>query len=113
MKSSKVGIIQVQKASRLDVGDLPNGESTCVLDYICNADEGDFDDPVYFMVFVKTGARSTDDGWVCDYDSKVKVVMLEEGAQYLQRLTRLGRLRHKPKCSPESYPEARSTLPKT
>ena len=78
VKSSKVGIIQVPKVSRLDIDDVFNGESTCILDYICAADDGEFDDPVYFMVVVKTGTRSADDGWLCDYDSKVKVVMLEE-----------------------------------
>ena len=73
------GCDSAPKVSRLDVGDVFNGESTCVLGYICHADEGDFDDPIYFMVTVKKGTRSMTDGWVCDYDNKVKVVIIDEG----------------------------------
>ena len=76
IKSSKVGVIQAPKVTRSDVDNVFNGESMCILDYICNADDGEYDEPLFFMVIVKKGTRSTAGGWVTDYDSKMKVVTL-------------------------------------
>ena len=55
IKSSKVGAIQAPRVTRLDVDDVFNGESMCILDYICNADDGGYDEPLFFMVSVKRG----------------------------------------------------------
>ena len=79
IRSSKIGVVQAPKVSRLDIDNVFNGESTCILDFISRADDGEYDDPLFFMVIVKKGTRSTSGGWVCDYDSKLKVVMLGEG----------------------------------
>ena len=50
--------------SRLDIDDVFGGNSLCVLDYVMEADEGSFDEPLYMMVIVKRGAKSPVDGWI-------------------------------------------------
>ena len=78
IRSSKAGLVQAPKVSRLDIDNVFNGESTCILDFIRQADDGEFDEPLYFMVIVKEGTRATDGGWVCDYKNQMKVVKLGE-----------------------------------
>ena len=74
--SSKVGMLQAPLVSRLDIDNVFNGESTCILDYVSHADAGEHDEPLYFMVIVKKGTRTKDGGRVCDYTNKMKVVMI-------------------------------------
>ena len=69
---------QAPKVSQLDIDNVFDGESTCIVDYICRADEGEYGDPLYFMVIVKKGTRTKDGGWFCDYDKKMKVATLVE-----------------------------------
>ena len=76
--SSKVGgLIYAPKTSILDLDDVFDGESLCLIDYICTANDGCFDWPNYMMFMVKIGARSTPQGWGCDYDAQMKLVMLD------------------------------------
>lgn len=74
--SSKVGELYAPESTHLDIDDVFKGESPCILDYIMTAHDGAFDEPEYLMIVVKTGARQTETGWVCDYERKVKAIML-------------------------------------
>ena len=76
--SSKVGEVTAPILAQLDVDDVFGGRSLFILDYVMEADEGSFDEPLYMMVIVKKGAKATIDGWVCEYDKKMKVIMLDE-----------------------------------
>ena len=76
--SSQVGELHAPESTRLDIDDVFNGDILCVLDYVMGAFGGAFDEPEHMMIVVKTGSRLTLDGWVCDYDKKVKVVMLSD-----------------------------------
>ena len=53
IRSSKVGILQVPLVSRLDMDYVFDGQSSCILDYVSTADEGDYGEPLYFMVITK------------------------------------------------------------
>ena len=76
--SSKVGEVTAPLVTRLDVDDVFDGHSLCILDYVMEADNGCFDEPLYMMVVVKKGVKAKHDGWICEYDKKLKVVMLNE-----------------------------------
>ena len=58
--------------------DVFDGHSLRILDYVMEADNGRFDKPLYLMVVVKKGVKAKHDGWICEYDNKLKVVMLNE-----------------------------------
>ena len=76
--SSQVGELYAPESTRLDIDDVFNGDSLCVLDYVMSAFDGGFDEPEHMMIVVKTGSILTPDGWVCDYEKKVKVIMLND-----------------------------------
>ena len=77
MKSSKIGVMAVPKKAFMELNDIFNGESVCLLDLIGSADEGKFDEPVNLIILVKKGSASTPTGWECEYDNKFKVVILD------------------------------------
>lgn len=76
--SSKAGASTAPLVSRLDIDDVFGGKSLCVIDYIMGAHEGFLDEPLHIMFVVKKGAKSTVDGWVCEYEKKMKLVMLDD-----------------------------------
>ena len=75
---TKVGELDAPESTRLDIDDVFNGESLCILDYIMGAFEGGFDEPEYMLIVVKAGARLTSNGWICDYDKTAKASMLND-----------------------------------
>ena len=79
INSSKLGgLVYAPKTSNLDLHDVFDGESLCLIDYICSAEGGDFDWPEHVSFMVKTGAQSTPTGWECVYDTQMKVVVLSK-----------------------------------
>ena len=77
--SSKVGgLIYAPKTSILDLHDVFDGESLCLIDYISTASDGRFDWPKYMMFMVKTGALPTPQEWECDYDAQMKPVVMNK-----------------------------------
>ena len=75
---SKVGELCAPEVTRLDGDDVFGGESLCISDYIMEAFGGSCDDLGYMVIVVKKGARSTPDGWFCDYDKKAKSTLLND-----------------------------------
>ena len=76
--SSKIGEVTAPLVTRLDMDDVFGGQSLCILDYVMEADYGSFDEPLYMMGVVEKGVKATHGGWICEYDKKLKVVMLNE-----------------------------------
>ena len=78
INSSKVGSHAVPKVGIVDIDNIFDGQSLCILDYIAEFNDGEYCKPLHVMYLVKTGVRSSHTGWECDYDNQAKVVLLQE-----------------------------------
>lgn len=78
IRANKIGEFGVPLLARLDLDDVFNGTSVCLLDYLSTADEGNcaiVEEAIYIM---KKSAKSTTSGWMCEYFNKCRIAKLAE-----------------------------------
>ena len=78
IRSAKVGALSSPKMAALDLDDVFGGRSLCLIDYVPAINGGEFDVPTFLVLLVKKGAPSTAEGWVCEYDGRAKVSLLND-----------------------------------
>ena len=57
--SSKIGTMDVPKVEAIDIDNVIDGKSYCIVDYIRTANDGEFDDPINLIILVKKVAAAT------------------------------------------------------
>ena len=78
--SKKIGQFMAPAVSKLDFDNVFNGTSLCLLRELSELNGGSCAEVLSVAFLVKVGARSTLEGWVCDYHTKCKVVVLADNA---------------------------------
>ena len=66
----------IPKASRIDIDDVFDGKSMCLLDYLAQVDDGELAIPRAVIYTVKEGVKSTLTGWVCTYRDACETALL-------------------------------------
>ena len=76
--SKKIGPFQAPLTSKLDIDDVFDGRSCCVIDYLpCISNLYECEVPTHISYLVKKGVVSTKEGWICEYRHKEKCVELK------------------------------------
>ena len=65
--SKKIGRFTAPVAATLDFDNVFDGRSLCLLQELSTLNDGQCAHVESIAILVKLGARSTTDGWVCDY----------------------------------------------
>ena len=73
IKSSKIGEFGAPLLSRLDLDDVFNGASVCLLDYIRTADEGECAIAEEVAYVMRKSAKPTTKGRICEYFDRCKL----------------------------------------
>ena len=76
MNSSKIGDFHIPLNASLDVEDIFDGRSMCLLDELATFDDGSCAVVEGVIYVAKRGVFSTSSGWVCNYYLSSKVVKL-------------------------------------
>ena len=76
MKDPKIGEIHIPLNSTLDMADVFDGRSMCLLDELSTFDSGSCAIVEGVIYVAKRGAYSTSSGWVCNYYHSSKVTKL-------------------------------------
>ena len=78
VNSKKVGRFLAPVVASLDFDDFFGGTSMCLIQELSGLNNGECADVQSIALMVKKGVRSTSDGWLCDYHTKCKVIVLDD-----------------------------------
>ena len=78
VKSTKIGSFLAPIKTRLDLDNVFDGRSSCLIDFFSSLRCGGHAKPTHVVYAVKKGVISSGDGWMCEYHKKVKCVALIE-----------------------------------
>ena len=76
--SKKVGRFLSPVLSKLDFDNVFDGTSLCLLQELSELEDGGCAEVVSVAFLAKIGVRSSNDGWLCHYRTKCKVVFLSD-----------------------------------
>ena len=75
----------IPKASMVDIDDVFDGKSLCLLDYLAQVDDGELAIPKAVIYTVKEGVNSSLTGWVCTYRDTCKTVVINSSPDASKR----------------------------
>ena len=76
VNSSKLNSFMGPSITYLDIDDIFDGRSCCMLDYVARAENGECGQVNYVIYAAKARVLSTSEGWICEYSNKFKTVRL-------------------------------------
>ena len=68
--------IYIPKKAEVDIDDVFNGQSHCLIDYLIQANDGETAFPIAIINTVKEGVTSTTGGWVSQYTTNCKTTSI-------------------------------------